>query len=117
MSELSARVIVGSKEVRVEVAESINSGVPEPPSVGLRDFCDIVFCRFALLRICCVGGPLSDSICCQGAYAELTCDKGSIGDSWSCLPSPDSVFDWEKEKGPLPGAFDNLDGSRAVLSI
>lgn len=46
--------MVGSKEVRVEVAESISSGVPEPPSVGVRDFCDIVFCAFALFNICYV---------------------------------------------------------------
>ena len=55
LSELSARVIVGSNEVRVEVAESRSSGVPEPVSVGVRDFCDIVFCGFALFNICCGG--------------------------------------------------------------
>ena len=60
MSELSVRVIAGSKEVRADVAESISSGVPEPVSVGVRDFCDIVFCGFDLFSICC--GGVSGSI-------------------------------------------------------
>lgn len=56
MSELSARPIVGSEEVRVEIVDSMFSGitvVPPSEGVGLRTFCDMTLCGFALFSMCC----------------------------------------------------------------